>query len=118
MLSWNQRLSNETSRSPSNHPLLPNLLTLPVPIPFLQRLSQSPKTQRHGLSHPRRPLRMIPHLVVGVRMHERAQRTPINHQPRDKGPELLRREKVHFEHPQRVRADGLRPEAVDAEFGN
>lgn len=51
-------------------------------------------------------------------MNESGEGTAVDDEPRDEGAELLRREKVHFEHAGRVRADRLVPHAVDAELGD
>ena len=59
---------------------------------------------------------MIPPILPRIRMHERAQRTPMNHEPRHESAELLWREEVDFEHWFRVWTDGLVPDLVDAEL--
>ena len=60
---------------------------------------------------------MIPHIVPRIRMNQRAQRPPPNHQPTDKSPKLLRRENIHLEHPDRVRAYRSLHQRVDPQFG-
>lgn len=48
---------------------------------------------------------MISQILARIRMHQRAQRTPPHHQPAHKRAKLLRRENVHLEHADWVRAD-------------
>ena len=60
---------------------------------------------------------MIPNIIPGIRMNQRAQRPPPNHQPPHKSPKLLRREDVHLEHSDRVRAYRPLEQRVDAQFG-
>lgn len=52
-------------------------------------LLEQPQIQRQRLSHPSGPLRMIPLLVIRIRMHQCRQRSSVDHQPRDKGTELF-----------------------------
>lgn len=73
------------------------------------------QVQRVPLAHPGCPLRVVP-LVVPferVRVDQRRQRPAVDHQPRDERAELLRREDVDLEHPDRMRADGAVEELVD-----
>lgn len=56
-------------------------------------------------------------MLPGIWMHQRTQRTPVNHQPGNKSPKLRRREDVHLEHTHRVRTHGLIDHTVDAQFG-
>ena len=115
------------------------LLTLPFHLANLRLdLSQLAKIQLQRLSHPKdvqsaqhqqkpnhkkkvnspsRPLPMIPNIVPRIRMHKSAQNPPPNHQPRHKGPKLLRREEIHLEHPDRMRTHGLFHQWVDPQFG-
>lgn len=60
---------------------------------------------------------MISNIIPRIRMHQRAQRPPPNHQPRHKGPKLRRREDIHLKHPDRVRAYGSLEQRVDSQFG-
>lgn len=62
--------------------------------------------------------RMISLLVVRIRMHQRAQRPPIDDQPWDESTKLRRREEIHFKHGHRMRSDGSIPKPVDAELGD
>lgn len=101
-------------------PLRFPLQLLPSPrLPLLHQL-KNPQIQRNPLPQPRRALRMIPLLLLirRIRMDQRAQRAPIDDQPRDEGAELRGREEVHFEHGDGVWADGFVEEGVDAEFGD
>lgn len=66
---------------------------------------------------PSSPLPVISNIIPCIRMHQRAQRPPPNHQPRNKGPKLRRREDIHLEHPDRVRAYGSLEQRVDSQFG-
>jgi len=49
-------------------------------------------------------------------MNQRTQRPPPNHQPPYKSPKLFRREHIHLEHPDRVRAYRLLEQRVDPQF--
>jgi hypothetical protein len=60
---------------------------------------------------------MIPHIIPRIRMDQRAQRPPPNHQPPHKRPKLLGTEDIHLEHPDRVRAHGSLHQWVDPQFG-
>lgn len=81
----------------------------------LHLLEQS-QMQRIRLPHPNRPLRVIPLILTRIRMHQHRQRTPPDIQPRYKSAELLWREEIDFKHPHWVRAYGLIPDLVDAQF--
>ena len=96
-------------------PLLPPLL-----LDLLPHNLKNPQIQRNPLPQPSRALRMIPLLLLlrGIRMNERTERATIHNQPRNKRPKLRGREDVDFEHCYRVRADGVREEGVDSEFGD
>ena len=59
---------------------------------------------------------MIPHILPRIRMHQHAQRAPPHHQPAHERPELLRREQVHLEHPDRVRPDRPLEQRVHAQL--
>lgn len=59
------------------------------------------------------------HLAVSgsrVGVHQRRQRATPDREPGDEGAELGGREQVDFEHGDRVGADGLVPEGVDAQL--
>lgn len=110
--------------------LLSTILSLPILLPAhpLRHLPQLPlqllhppeetQIKRHSLPQPHCSLRVIPLIIASVKVHEYAERTTMDHQPRNKGAELGGREDVHLEHGHCVRADGLRVEAVGAEFGD
>lgn len=61
---------------------------------------------------------MVPEVVAGVGVQQRAQRAAVDDQPRDERAELLGREQVDLEHGRHVRADRLVPDLVDAELGD
>lgn len=67
---------------------------------------------------PRGQLRVIPKLVIGVRVHEGAERAAVDDEPCHEGAELHRRKKINLEHTDRVRADRALPDRVDAELRN
>ena len=56
---------------------------------LLNHPPQPLQIQWYRLPHPRRPLTMIPHLIVRIRMNQRRQRASMNHQPRNESTELL-----------------------------
>ena len=82
-----------------------------------QKLVEEAHQQKKKVDLPSRPLTMIPHIISRIRMDQRAQRPPPNHQPTDKSPKLLRRENIHLEHPDRVRAYRSLHQRVDPQFG-
>jgi hypothetical protein len=51
--------------------------------------SKGAHVQRHRLSHPRRPLSVIPLGIIRVRMDQRRQRSSVNDQPGDESSELF-----------------------------
>lgn len=53
-------------------------------------------------------------LVMRIGMDQSTQRAAINNQPRDKSPELCRREEIDFKHGHRMRTNGFVEESVDA----
>lgn len=112
--------NNNTTLLPLRLSLLLRLRLLPL-LPFLHQL-ENPQIQRDPIPQPRRPLRMIPLLLSrsfgGIRMHQRTQRSPINHQPGDECAELRWCEDIDFEHGDGVGAEGSVEEGVDAEFGD
>jgi hypothetical protein len=57
-------------------------------------------------------------LTLRIRVNQRAKRTSVYHEPRDERAELGGREQIHFEHADRVWADGPVENLVDAEFGD
>src|SRR5690242_4719933 len=61
---------------------------------------------------------MVPFFVVCIGMDESGQRTSVDHQPRDEGAKLLRREQIDFKHADRMRAKRSIPNFVDPELGN
>ena len=67
----------------------------------------------HSLTHPRRPLSVIPLVVPRIGMNQGTQWTSINHQPWNEGSKLYRGENVDLEHGDRVRPHGLVPYAVN-----
>lgn len=89
------------------------LLLPPLPLPHQLK---NPQIQRNPLPQPRRPLRMIPLLLLirRIRMNQDTQRPPMDNQPGDERAELRRCEEVHLEHGDGVWADGLVEEGVDA----
>jgi len=62
------------------------------------------------------PILLTCHRIDCIGMHQNAKGAPVDHQPRDKRPELGRCEKVNFEHGNWMWADGFFPESVDPEF--
>lgn len=60
---------------------------------------------------------MIPHIIAGIRMHQRGQHAPVDDQPRHERAELLGREQVDLEHARHVRPDRPVPDLVDAQLG-
>ena len=61
---------------------------------------------------------MIAQLVVRIRVHQGTQRPAVHDQPAHKGPELVRSEKRHFEHPGGMGTVGCCVDGVDSEFGD
>jgi hypothetical protein len=47
---------------------------------------------------------MIPQIIPRIRMNQRTQRPPPNHQPTHKSPKLLRRKNINLKHANRMRA--------------
>lgn len=61
---------------------------------------------------------MVPHIIPRIRVHERAQRAPVDDEPGDEGAELRGREDVDLEHSDWMRTEGFFEEWVGAEFGD
>lgn len=67
---------------------------------------------------PRRVSRFPRLRVHRVGVDQDTERAAVDNEPGDEGTELRWREDIHFEHSDRVWADGLFPELVDAQLGN
>ena len=87
-------------------------------VPTCKRFSQPPQHQWQRLTHPRRPLRVIPDLIVGIGVDQCAQGSSVDYKPGYKSTKLLRCEDVDFEHAEWMWSDGFVPDFVDAEFWN
>lgn len=61
---------------------------------------------------------MVPFFVVCIGMNESGQRTSVDHQPRDEGAKLLRREQIDFKHADWMRAKRSIPNLINSEFGD
>lgn len=59
---------------------------------------------------------MVSLIITSIRMDQSTERTSIDHQPWNEGPELHRREDIDLKHGNGMRSDGLVPDPVNAEF--
>jgi len=84
--------------------------------PGLAHALEQGQIQRQPVSHPSSSLCMIPLLIIGVGVYQRAQWASIDHQPWDERAKLLWSEQVHFKHGHWVRSNGSVPYLVNAKL--